>query len=386
MYMYKKALALQPWLTEVYRALHQIPELGRELPETIAFVTSKLDEIGVRHRPCAGGILAELSAGEGRPTVALRADMDALPVEEETGLPWSSRHSGKMHACGHDVHTTCALGALRLLSMEEKRAATLRVLFQPDEEGDGGAAMMIEDGALDGVSAALGLHIAPTRPAGSIAAISGRARAASNAFSITLKGRGCHGAYPHLGIDTIAGAAAIISTLQTLVSRETDPLDSVALTIGHFEAGHARNVIPETAQIDGILRTLTPQTRKRCCTRLREIVTGMAGALRLQADIFIANGYPPVMNHPAEAEFVRQVAADEFGAENVIVPEFPEMGVDDFAYLAERVPGCYAELGCRGPDQPSLPLHNPHLAPHESCLPVGAAMTAAWALRHGEKG
>ncbi len=376
--MYKKAQTLQPWLSQIYRSLHKIPEIGRDLPETIAFVEARLDEMDVPHRRCAGGILAELSAGDGKPTVALRADMDALPVDEETGLPWKSLHQGKMHACGHDAHTTCALGALKLLSGESQRAASLRVLFQPDEEGNGGAEKMISDGALDGVSASLGLHVSSAYPTGTIAALSGRARAASDMFSVTLRGRGCHGAYPHLGVDVIAGGAQIISALQTLVSRETDPLDSVALTVGRFEAGRARNVIPDAARFDGIIRTLTPQSRERCRARLREIVSGVAQALRMRAEIEIVPSYPPVINDPAESAFVRAVAASMLGEENAVVPECPQMGVDDFAYLAERTPGCYAELGCRAPEQPAEPLHSPRFFPDENCLPVGAALTAQW--------
>ncbi len=377
--MYKKAQTLLPWLTGVYRSLHRIPEVGRDLPETTAFVKARLDELGVRYRDCAGGVLAELPAPQGRPLLVLRADMDALPVEEETGLPWTSGHKGAMHACGHDAHTTCALGALRLLKEEEHLSAGLRVLFQPDEEGDGGAAPMIADGALDGVSAALGLHVSSERPTGTIAVLSGRARAASDMFTVVLRGRGCHGAYPHMGIDTVVGGAQILGAVQMLVSRETDPLDSVALTVGHFEAGRARNVIPDTARFDGIIRTLTPQTRQRIRGRFVDLVETMARALRLSAEVKIIPSYPPIINDASESERVRKVAAGLLGPENVIVPEFPQMGVDDFAYLAEKVPGCYAELGCLAPGQTSEPLHSPRFFPDENCLPVGAAMIAAWA-------
>ncbi len=378
--MLKKAQTLQPWLTEIYRSLHKIPELGRDLPETIAFVSSKLDEMGVAYRPCAGGLLAELPAGEGKPIVALRADMDALPVDEDTGLPWASTHEGKMHACGHDAHTTCALGALKLLSGETSRSATLRVLFQPDEEGKGGAKFMIDDGALDGVTSALGLHVAPAYETGKIAAISGRARAASDTFSVTLHGRGCHGAYPHLGIDTIVGGAQIIGALQSIVSRETDPLDSVALTVGHFEAGRAGNVIPESAKFNGILRTMTPQKREECRTRLREMITSVAQAFRLGAEITITPSYPPVINDESETDFVRATTAALLGAENFVTSP-PQMSVDDFAYIAECVPSCYAELGCRATGQAEESLHSPRFFPDENCLAIGAAFTARWVQR-----
>ena len=377
--MYKKARTIQPWLTEVHQALHRIPELGRDLPETTAYVAARLDEMGVPHFACAGGLVAELAGAPGGPVVALRADMDALPVTEATGLPQASCHAGKMHACGHDAHMACALGALRLLRGESERAATLRVLFQPAEETDGGAAKMIEAGALDGVSSALCLHVAPSLAVGQIGVISGPARGASDMFNVTLRGRGCHGAYPHLGADVVAGGAQIISALQLLVSRETSPLDPAVLTVGRFAAGTARNIIPDSAEFEGIVRTLNPATRSCMTARVRELVEGMAAALRLSAEVEFVEGYPALINDAEVAEVVRRVGARELGAENVITPPCPQLGVDDFACIAERVPGCYVDLGARRPGGAEEPLHSPRFYPDEGCLPVGAALIAAWA-------
>ena len=377
--MYKKARTIQPWLTEVHQALHRIPELGRDLPETTAYVAARLDEMGVPHFACAGGLVAELAGAPGGPVVALRADMDALPVTEATGLPQASCHAGKMHACGHDAHMACALGALWLLRGEGERAATLRVLFQPAEETDGGAAKMIEAGALDGVSSALCLHVAPSLAVGQIGVISGPARGASDMFNVTLRGRGCHGAYPHLGADVVAGGAQIISALQLLVSRETSPLDPAVLTVGRFAAGTARNIIPDSAEFEGIVRTLNPATRERTVRRVRELVEGMAAALRLSAEVEFVEGYPALINDAEVAEVVRRVGARELGAENVITPPCPQLGVDDFACIAERVPGCYVDLGARRPGGAEEPLHSPRFYPDEGCLPVGAALIAAWA-------
>ena len=377
--MYKKARTIQPWLTEVHQALHRIPELGRDLPETTAYVAARLDEMGVPHFACAGGLVAELAGAPGGPVVALRADMDALPVTEATGLPQASCHAGKMHACGHDAHMACALGALRLLRGESERAATLRVLFQPAEETDGGAAKMIEAGALDGVSSALCLHVAPSLAVGQIGVISGPARGASDMFNVTLRGRGCHGAYPHLGADVVAGGAQIISALQLLVSRETSPLDPAVLTVGRFAAGTARNIIPDSAAFEGIVRTLNPATRSCMTARVRELVEGMAAALRLSAEVEFVEGYPALINDAEVAEVVRRVGARELGAENVITPPCPQLGVDDFACIAERVPGCYVDLGARRPGGAEEPLHSPRFYPDEGCLPVGAALIAAWA-------
>ncbi|WOL39969.1 M20 family metallopeptidase [Pyramidobacter sp. YE332] len=377
--MYKKAQTIQPWLTEVHQALHRIPELDRDLPETTAYVAERLDEMGVPHFACAGGLVAELAGEPDAPVVALRADMDALPVTEATGLPQASRHAGKMHACGHDAHMACALGALRLLRGEGKRAATLRVLFQPAEETDGGAAKMIEAGALDGVSSALCLHVASSLAVGQIGVISGPARGASDMFNVTLRGRGCHGAYPHLGADVVAGGAQIISALQLLVSRETSPLDPAVLTVGRFAAGTARNIIPDSAGFEGIVRTLDPATRARMAARVRELVEGVAAALRLSAEVEFIEGYPALVNDAEVAEAVRRAGARELGAENVITPPCPQLGVDDFACIAERVPGCYVDLGARGPGGAEEPLHSPRFYPDEGCLPVGAALIAAWA-------
>ena len=377
--MYKKAQTIRPWLTEVHQALHRIPELDRDLPETTAYVAERLDEMGVPHFACAGGLVAELAGEPGAPVVALRADMDALPVTEATGLPQASHHAGKMHACGHDAHMACALGALRLLRGEGKRAATLRVLFQPAEETDGGAAKMIEAGALDGVSSALCLHVASSLAVGQIGVISGPARGASDMFNVTLRGRGCHGAYPHLGADVVAGGAQIISALQLLVSRETSPLDPAVLTVGRFAAGTARNIIPDSAGFEGIVRTLDPATRARMTARVRELVEGMAAALRLSAEVEFIEGYPALVNDAEVAAAVRRVGAAELGAENVITPPCPQLGVDDFACIAERVPGCYVDLGARGPGGAEEPLHSPRFYPDEGCLPVGAALIAAWA-------
>ena len=377
--MYKKARTIQPWLTEVHQALHRIPELGRDLLETTTYVAERLDEMGVPHFACAGGLVAELAGEPGGPIMALRADMDALPVTEATGLPQASRHAGKMHACGHDAHMTCALGALRLLRGEGKRATTLRVLFQPAEETDGGAAKMIEAGALDGVSSALCLHVAPSLEVGQIGVISGPARGASDMFNVTLRGRGCHGAYPHLGADVVAGGAQIISALQLLISRETSPLDPAVLTVGRFAAGTARNIIPDSAEFEGIVRTLNPATRARTTARVRELVEGMAAALRLSAEVEFVEGYPALINDAEVAEVVRRVGARELGAENVITPPCPQLGVDDFACIAERVPGCYVDLGARRPGGAEEPLHSPRFYPDEGCLPVGAALIAAWA-------
>ena len=377
--MYKKAQTIQPWLTEVHQALHRIPELGRDLPETTAYVAERLDEMSVPHCPCAGGLVAELAGEPGAPVVALRADMDALPVEEATGLPQASCHAGKMHACGHDAHMACALGALRLLRGEGERAATLRVLFQPAEETDGGAAKMIEAGALDGVSSALCLHVAPSLAVGQIGVISGPARGASDMFNVTLRGRGCHGAYPHLGADVVAGGAQIISALQLLVSRETSPLDPAVLTVGTFAAGTARNIIPDSARFEGIVRTLDPASRARTTARVRELVEGGAAALLLSAKVASIDDYPALILDAEVPAAVRRVGARELGAENVITPLCPQLGVDDFACIAERVPGCYVDLGARRPGGVEEPLHSPRFYPDEGCLPVGAALIAAWA-------
>ncbi|MDY3868085.1 MAG: M20 family metallopeptidase [Pyramidobacter sp.] len=377
--MYTKAQSISPWLSSIYHSLHQIPELDRNLPLTTAFVRQCLDEMHIPYRPCAGGLLAELPASRASaPVVLLRADMDALPVTEATELPFASQHDGCMHACGHDAHMTAALGALHLLREESVRPAALRVMFQPAEETTGGAAAMIEEGALDGVSEALCLHVAPSVPCGCISVCAEHARAASNMFNVTLRGKGSHGAYPHTGRDVISAGAQIIAALQTIVSRETDPLDSAVVTIGKFTAGTARNVIPEEARFEGILRTLTPLSREHACSRIREIAQSVAHALRVDAEVEIISGYPALINAPRVSAKVLDTAARVLGAHSALAASAPQMGVDDFAYVCQRVPSCYADLGCALSG--AAPLHSPHFCLDESCLPAGAAVIAAWAL------
>lgn len=376
----QRAQKLQSWLTERFRQLHQVPELDRALPKTTSLITQWLDEESIEWHCCADGIVAELKGSGSRPAVALRADMDALPITEETGLPWASKHVGQMHACGHDAHVTCALGALKLLK-EMTLPGPFKVLFQPAEETDGGAKPMIKAGALKDpdVAAALCLHVAPSLTTGTVMFSGGKTCAASNGFDIVLKGRGSHGASPHLGIDVVTISSQIVSALQQIVSRSTAPTDGAVVTIGSFHAGTARNVIPSEARLEGILRTLTPQTRQDHQKRIETLVCTMAQSMGAQAEVTFFESYPALINDETLANHVTLLARQLLGHESVLPLDATSMGVDDFAYICEEVPGCYVQLGCNAPEKKERhSLHSPFFCIDETCLPVGAALIAAF--------
>ncbi len=384
-----RARDLSPWLEELYCQFHRIPELDRDLPKTLEALKARLEEIGVEYRPCAGGLLALLGADLPGPGIALRADMDALPVTEASGVAYCSEHPGKMHACGHDAHMTFALGALRLLK-EESLAGPVAVLFQPAEETDGGAKAMIDAGALKApqIGAALCLHVAPAYSVGEVAVKAGKSCAASDMFDLTLRGRGSHGAQPDQGVDTIAIGAQIVTALQQIVSRNTAPQDSAVVTVGRFDAGTARNVIPAETRIEGILRTLDAATREAHRRRIVAIATGIAEAMGAQAEISFVQGYPALINDDAMSALVQGCGAELLGAGAVKTQEPPTMGVDDFAYLCQAVPGCYVHLGCSAPQGQDRPaLHSPKFRVDLNCLPLGAALEAfcmkTWLERRG---
>lgn len=373
---------LQPWLSQMYRTLHQIPELDRQLPETLSVLNTALDKMGIEHRSCAGGVVAVLGSDLPGPGIAVRADMDALPVSEDSGAVCPSKHPGKMHACGHDAHTTISLGVLKLLK-DFDLPGPLAVLFQPAEETGGGAALMIAAGALDcpKIGAGLCLHVSPKFTTGSFGVMSGMSAAASDMFNIVLHGKGCHGAHPDAGIDTIAIGAQIVTALQQIISRNTSPTDSAVITIGHFVSGTARNVIPETTLMEGILRTLLPATRAAHRERIRRTAVGIAEAMGATAEVKFMEGYPALYNDLAMTDMVRHVGTDLLGAEKVITEDAPSMGVDDFAYIAEKVPGCYFDLGCSASDNTlRASLHSPKFLLDEKCLSIGVAVMSECAL------
>ena len=345
---------LQPEIQAWRRDIHQHPELLYDVHRTAAFVADRLrefgcDEIvtGLGRTGVVGVIKGRKPAGNGDvKVIGLRADMDALPIEEATDLPYASKTPGKMHACGHDGHTAMLLGAARYLAETRNFAGDAVVIFQPAEEGGAGAAAMIKDGLMErfGIEQVYGMHNGPGVPVGSFAIRTGPIMAATDAIDIRIEGLGGHAARPHKCIDTVLAGAQLITSLQSIVSRTVDPLESAVISICEFHAGNARNVIPQVAELKGTVRTLTPETRELVEKRVREVVAGVAQTTGTKIDLTYERGYPVTVNHASQTAFAKQVAKEIAGDANVHdVP--PMMGAEDFAYMLEARPGAFIFCG-----------------------------------------
>jgi hippurate hydrolase len=355
---------LQPDIQAWRRDIHENPELLYEVHRTAAFVADRLREFGcdevatgLGRTGVVGVIRGKKPAGKGDiKVIGLRADMDALPIEEETKLPYSSKTPGLMHACGHDGHTAMLLGAARYLAETRNFAGDAVVIFQPAEEGGAGAAAMIKDGLMDrfGIEQVYGMHNGPGLPVGSFAIRPGPIMAATDSIDIKIEGLGGHAARPHKCIDSVLVGSQIITALQTIVSRTVDPLESAVISICEFHAGNARNVIPQTAELRGTVRTLTAETRELVEKRVREVVAGVAQITGAKIDLVYERGYPVTMNHAAQTEFATQVAKEIAGEQNVHESP-PMMGAEDFSYMLEARPGAF--IFCGNGD--SAGLHHP---------------------------
>lgn len=371
------------WLVELRRHFHQFPELAYEEEKTAAKISQELDRLGVAFRSRVGqtGIIASLRAQRPGPAVAFRADMDALPLEEGNQVSYRSRHSGKMHACGHDGHVTIALGVIRWLleaDWRHKGCGTVFVIFQPAEERGGGARAILESGLLDGepVTAIFAGHMHPELPVGSIAISPEVSNAASDSVHIRLSGKGGHAAHPHLCSDPIVAGAYLVTHLQTIVSRNLSPLDSAVLTIGRFQAGTASNIIPQQAELDGTLRTLHPEVRETVVARLKNLVEGLERSFQVSANWQVAAGYPVLVNDPQLVRYCMEQARLLLGANQVKV-EAPRMGAEDFAFFLQRWPGVMIRLGCHDPAQGYVHgLHSPHFDFDERALDAGVRLFA----------
>lgn len=377
-----EAAALEAEIIALRRNIHRHPELGRSETATSSLVERTLNALGIETRRIAGtGIVGELRGAEPGPIVALRADMDALPIQEQTGLAFASETPNIMHACGHDLHTAALLGTARLLATRRNSIyGAVRFLFQPDEEGDGGAQRMIDEGCMEGVSAVFGAHVAPELPVGTVGVRFGKAYAASNPFDIMLYGRSAHGAEPHLGADAIVAASALVGAIQTLVSREVSPLDPAVISIGSFHAGTARNIIADEAHISGIIRCFGAEMRTHLTRRLTALAEGIAAAHGVQADVRIQWGYSGIINDPAMTALVRDSAAGLLGQGAVTVEQEPSLTTEDFGAFLEHAPGSFWHIGVGRPDCPCVPLHNPCFNPDESALRFAAALHAQLAM------
>jgi amidohydrolase len=355
---------LQPDIQAWRRDIHQHPELLYDVHRTAAFVADRLREFGcdevatgLGKTGVVGVIKGKKPAGKGDiRVIGLRADMDALPIEEETNLPHASRTPGKMHACGHDGHTAMLLGAARYLAETRNFAGDAVVIFQPAEEGGAGAAAMIKDGLMDrfGIEQVYGMHNGPGIPVGQFAIRPGPIMAATDSVDIKITGLGGHAARPHICIDSVLVGAQVITALQSIVSRSIDPLESAVISICEFQAGNARNVIPQTAELRGTIRTLTPEVRELVEKRVREVVAGVAQITGAKIDLVYERGYPVTVNHASQTDLATRVAAEIAGKDGVRETP-PLMGAEDFAYMLEARPGAF--IFCGNGD--SAGLHHP---------------------------
>ncbi len=371
--------ALSTEFVEIRRRIHAHPELAFEERQTSELVAEQLAAWGYEvHRGLGTtGVVGQLTKGRGQKTLGIRADMDALPIQERTGLPYASTVAGKMHACGHDGHTAILLCAARYLAESADFNGTLNLIFQPAEENEGGALRMVEEGLFDRFPCdeIYALHNSPGLPVGQIGISAGPAMASFDRATVTLRGRGAHGAMPHHGIDAMQCAASIVLGLQSIVSREIDALKSAVITVGSIQAGSTYNVVPETATIKIGVRTLDPKVRDLVEDRIRGFVAAQAESFRLQSEVVYERKYPVLVNHAAQTEFARQAAIRLLGADNV-VERAPVMGSEDFAYMLEHRPGAYVRLGNGLGEDGGCMVHNPLYDFNDKALPVGAAFWA----------
>ena len=381
--MLERARRIQQQLVSWRRDLHMHPELGFQESRTSSLVAETLAALGYRVRTQVGrtGVIGE--RGNGDPMIAIRADMDALPLQEANQVPYASQNPGVMHACGHDAHTAIALGVATLLA-EEALPGTVRFLFQPaeevsDEEGFSGAPRMIQDGAMEGVEAVMALHVHAGSPVGDISLEAGPSSAGVDSFWISISGRGTHGAYPHKGLDPIYIASHVVLALHGIVSRRLDPFDPAVITVGSIHGGRANNVIPQQVELAGTIRYERPDVQRRIHDEIERAVT-IARTLGGDCTLRIRSGAPPVVNDARMVELLQQVGSDLLGREHVKARE-KGMGAEDFAVLSAAAPGAMFRLGCRieGDERKS---HSPNFDLDEGCLPVGAAILAEAALRY----
>ncbi|MCX6017522.1 MAG: amidohydrolase [Chloroflexi bacterium] len=382
-----EADALRERLIEVRRDLHAHPELGFEEFRTAGIVTATLTELGYEVQTGVGktGVVGLMEGGEaGDETLLLRFDMDALPILEAVDVDFKSISNGKMHACGHDAHTSIGLAVARILSNNRHLwKGTAKFVFQPAEETIGGALAMIKDGVLQSPAPtrSLSMHVWSTLPVGKIAVVDGPLMAAAATFDLTVTGRGAHGASPHEGVDPIVAAAQIITALQSIVARNVAPLDAGVITVGSIHAGSAPNIIPDQVAMRGTIRSFKDEVMTLIRRRMQEVVAGMAAAMSVRAELQFADGTPATVNDAAMASIVRGVAQEMVGQENV-PNDVRTMGAEDCAYFLKAAPGAYVFVGAgnveKGIDEPH---HSPRFQIDEDSLPISAALVAASAVR-----
>jgi amidohydrolase len=391
--LFDAAKAIQPDVIAIRRRIHRQPEIGLDLPKTQAVVLEELSKLGLEGRPgkALSSVVAVIEGGRPGPTVLLRADMDALPLHEDTGLDFSSEIEGAMHACGHDTHVAMLLGAARLL---QKRRAELPgkviLMFQPGEEGLGGAKSMIEEGLLEAAgptapTGALAVHIGTRYPTGEVHLRPGPQMAATDVIRIWVRGRGGHASAPHLALDPIAVAAEIVLALQAMVTRRIDVFDPAVVTIAQITAGTTNNIIPESVFLFGTIRTVSEESRAEVRAGVRRVAEGIAAAHGATAEVELEAGYPVTINDPAFTAFVMDTASSLIGADKVAELPAPIMGAEDFSYVLQRVPGAMAFVGARpdGQDPATAPQNHSNVVVFdEPAMAVGVTLYTAVAIRH----
>ncbi|MBO9135021.1 MULTISPECIES: M20 metallopeptidase family protein [Rhizobium] len=365
---------LEPRLIEIRRDIHAHPEIGFDTFRTAQLVADELRALGLDPKTGVGrtGVVATITGGRPGPCVILRADMDALPIAEQTGLAFASTIPGAMHACGHDIHTAALLGAASaLLRISSELAGSIRLIFQPAEETqESGAAAMIADGAADGADLAVAFHNRPETPAGKIVLNRGASTASSDEFKVIVHGKSGHAARPHAAIDPIVAAAHMITQLQTLISREMDPSTSAVLTIGHIQGGATQNIIPDSCMFEGTVRCRSPESRDLAEASFSRICQGAAAALNVSVDIDYVRGAPPLMNDDRLVDRATEALGMQFGV-LPLVEQGSSFGAEDFSYFSERLPSIQIFIGSGQPGRDDR-VHNSDYQPDESCIKQSA--------------
>lgn len=357
------------------RDIHAHPETAFEEHRTASLITDHLHGLGldVQRGFAKTGVVGVLQNGEG-PIIGLRADMDALNIHEQTGLDYASSYPGRMHACGHDGHTAMLLGAAKYLSQTKDFKGTVVFIFQPAEEGEGGAKVMVDDGLFETypVDAVYGLHNWPGMDVGTFAVAPGPIMAAYDSFEAKIVGHGAHGGMPHLGIDPVVVSAHVITAWQSIVSRNIDPQDAAVISVTQIHAGEAFNVIPDTVRLRGAVRSLNDDVRQRVWTRMGELAEGVCQGFGATFEIHRHESYPATVNSDTESGLAAMAAAQVVGHQNVNHHPVPSMGAEDFAYMLQRKPGCYVWMG-NGPGDGGCLLHNPKYDFNDDALTIGAS-------------
>ncbi len=376
--------AEKDWIIAMRRNLHRIPEDGFKEFKTQQTITDALEEIGIPYTTERTWVVALIEGAHPGETVAIRADIDALPLQEPESCPFRSQHEGMMHACGHDAHTAMALGAAKVLhGLRDQLHGQVKFLFQPAEETDGGAEPMVKAGVMENprVDRVYGLHVMPHLPVGMVETRAGTLNASTDTVKLTIRGKAGHGAYPEQGTDAILCAAQVITALQSVVARNVSPLQSAVLTIGVIEGGTAQNIICDEVRMRGTLRTANAELRAMMKARIAAITEGVTAGMGCTAGVEIIPGYAALVNNDEEAARIKRVAARLFGAEKVVDKPAPSMGGEDFSFFCDQAPGAFFHVGCVSPEwMPAPPLHSRDFRIDENCLTVGTLMHVALVL------